>query len=464
MNTATLEKNIGDALEVLGELPPGKSLTQRFGFVRERGSAIAGVTDETAVPPPFQAALPPHRTIAHDQMGELTAEVDLLLSPMTALRMFPADSAPAIERAVTEKIPVWLFISGIEMLADRDEFLNNRLPAHRAKLPEGSEVFVSSRTTSESEAERLGRLWSERSEELFRVSRTRRVQAFLRQCVAEVGEARASAAQRLNDFERSLETGQHGVEAQKIQARLVPRALDEVAESIRTVIDSWLGTIENELFAGGQDIDPDKLKKKLEREIESLVTQMVGQAISGGLSKTAAVALEWHDSRGAEVERFFRPFWIKSGCASDLANLCAHGKGVHEDRVRQWSAALGPRLEKSVSAMRSYLQGSWLAEVCRLIRMPVTRKGKLPSALTVEKVRREVERNEIIRKMRDSAKDATETLATILHEAKVPLADILTDNLETLASACLREASGVMVGHEAALRRLQLAESHLLKA
>ncbi len=454
------EDSITEVLLGLGEHIPGPALSQRWNQLRSREVPIAAIIGSKQIPESLQEALPPHVVITPES-GEQFADCDLLVCPMAALRMFPTDTAEGIEIAGRERIPVWILVSGVEMLSNPQEFLETRLPSHRARLPEGSETFVIAKPMGDRELDRMHTIWENRSQSLFLAGRARRLKSFMNLCRGEIAIARSSAASFLDELERSLETGQHGVSALKIEGRLAAELLSEVSQSLRCVIESWLSSVENEVVTRSQGADPGKLRKNLEAEIEKLVSSQLKPAIREGIARARNSIELWRKNSADELERYFRPFWAKSQITADLGSLTTP-TDESKDETNRFFGTLESKLCESGSALQHFLQGSWLAEVLKYLRMPVTKKGKLPAALGIETARREAEKAELLSRISESARSATAEINKILVNSKESLAEMIQDELELRAVLCVKEASVAMSAREAKLRLLQNSERKLV--
>lgn len=458
MQADRVDTAIEEALGELGSNPPGPELAFRWEALLSRETPLATLV---APDPSLDTVrqLLPCQTISSEQ-AELVADSDILICPMTALRMFPSDTAEAIAVAVREKIPAWLIVSGLEMLSDSKTFLESRLPYHLTRLPDGSEAFVFSHGITERESDRMRRLWAERAHGIFQTSRRRRAKSFLRCLAGEIAVARSAAASALDDLESSLQTGQHGVDALKIEARLVGQTLSEVPALLRDVIDSWLCAVESDIASSMKSQDPAKLRKRLEGAIDKLLKTEIEPVIRERLSEVKTAIKVWAQRSASELERYFRPFWNRAQCAADLSELAKPGTGF-ELQTSRFVSVLQAQLEEEAAVMRSFLEGSWLAEVLRLLRLPVSKKGKLPAAVGIEAARREAEKKELLARVNESGRRLVEKIENVVTKGQKGLAAVLVDELDARAVGCLSEGSGVMSGAEAVLRRLQAAEDKL---
>lgn len=248
----------------------------------------------------------PHWVVlgAEAESGAAVEGYDLVVWGMSALKLFPAEYAPALETACREGIPIWAVVVGLELLTDRQEFIDRIVPQNKARLPAFSEIIL---CQGEEVAGALRQLLAENGEQIARAGRLRWKTSLGGDLWSRLSQERRALSGEAGKTLDLTGTAKLGGESVKVMSRTTARAIFADFRNLPALIDALRLEIEGAAASLPKTFDARDAQSELWRRLSEMRAERVETELARLENESAAKLRLWCAEASAEMKKFFTP-------------------------------------------------------------------------------------------------------------------------------------------------------------
>jgi len=328
------------AASVLKGLDAGEWLAERLeelGTGSEVPRALVIVSARRGIAATFQDGLKlcPHWVVIDPadgvDAGASIADYDLIVWGMSALKLFPADYAPALDVARQEKIPIWAVIICLELLSDQQEFTERIVPRTRELLPEFSETIVCRGVEAAAE---IRRLLAENGAKIARAGRLRRKRSLADGLRSRISDERLELTRKVRKTLDLTETARLGGESVKVRIRSAARDIFGDMRPFRALVDELHSKIDRVATSLPETGDASEVQRRLGQSISGLKDGRLEGELARLADEGALKLRLWCEEATEELRKFFTPLRdaARHGAAFERALVIGHEEATSKLR------------------------------------------------------------------------------------------------------------------------------------
>jgi hypothetical protein len=292
--------------------------------------------------------------------GATTAEYDLIVWGMSALKLFPADYATALDVARREKIPIWAVIVGLELLTDQQEFTERIVPRTRALLPEFSETIVCG---GEEAAAEIGRLLAENGAKIARAGRLRRKTSLADGLRSRISDERLELTRKVSKTLNLMETARLGGESVKVRIRSTARDIFGDTRPFRALVDELHSKIDSVAASLPEAGDASEARRRLGQSMSGLRDGWFEGELARLANEGALKLRLWCEETTEELRKFFTPLRDAAWHGAAFERAFVIGTEEATSKLRPIFDDLGRHLCGRFDSFRAWVETDFTARL-----------------------------------------------------------------------------------------------------
>lgn len=400
--------------------------------------------------------------LSEEMMCDMVHQADVLFWVMSALRMFHGDFSPALDAALRESVPTWVFVTGVDAVGDTEAFIRSATTDVKARLGGESEIFIFRKESAEQVIDKISEILDIRAQSLAARGLIRRYEAIRASMLKQLTEFRRSVEGEFAGLERRLDTASHGLQAARIQLKSAAARVQDARSKIISLVERLVQDMTARIEAANDSRKLETVCKSIERTLGDFLEQRFFPEAAEAAAQIAAVGTTaWQDFQ-SNASRFLDPVY-RTPSNSDTPQQ----DGSTEDRTLKFkSLAENYRAAacNSIGHFNAMFSGDWWLSALRALGTPLTKKRRNPGPLVaIESIRQRTEKERALAHLRSAATKVTEELRQIHTEFESRLHTLLDEEADAAAASMMNDANRKLE-EPATLRKRVLEACGLLES
>ncbi len=425
-------------------------------------SLLLSVTPPEGLDDTLSAKIRVDASASEQSMSEMAQMTDVIFWVMPALRMFHGDFLPALDAALSSRVPIWIGLTGVDAVSDPAVFVQAAIADAKARLGVETEIFIFRKEHLPSELLKLRDALACKAPALAATGKARRYQALRASMLKRLVDLRRSVEADFAALERRLETAAHGLEAARIQLKSAIGQFQDIRGRLTALLDTWAQTMCARIESANDSRKVETVCQSIEKALESFLEQTFSPAVAEAGTQVMSMAESaWQDLQN-NIQRFLAPVYRSAESTdSTLENLKIEFPTV---RMATFVEAYKGDVHNAASHLKSMFSGDWWLAALRTFGTPLVKKRRNAGPLVaIESMRKRAERESAITNLRAAATRASEDLRRIHMEFQNRL-NLLLDEIADEKVASIMNQANHMLEQPTELRRSTLKACEILES